>query len=302
MARILPNLDDQCDLFGLARDSIKTHLKKILAGTGLFKVPKLNGLMRTIAGMHFHFMPELFVQLEGINMFACPGERFHLRPGETCIMPRGMPHAETVKLAHGRFFMLVFMYHALELSVLLANGLQGGRPQALKSIRINHPRVLRAAEYLEDIARILDAGGSNTKTIALGLLAAHLAEILNIMKSDPGTRRDEPYKITQVKQLIVSRLDDPGLGVRKLAEWSGCSPDYLSYLFHKWTGQTLLSTINRYRLSQAQYLLHNSSKNIKEIALAAGFADPDYFGRLFRRTTGQTPTTYRRKINANFPR
>lgn len=294
MIRISPSLDDKCDLPGLARDSIKIHLKKVLAGNGVVKVPRLDGLMKTISGMHFHFMPELFVQLAGINVFECPRERFNLRPGKICIMPRGMPHGETVKLVRGQFFMLVFMYNALELSVLLATGLPGEHPRAIKSRGINHPRVLRMAEYLEDIALILHAGGSNAKTIARGLLAAHLVGILNIMETDSGTRRDEPYKITQVKQMIVAHLSDPDLGVRKLAAWIKCSPDYLSYLFHKWTNHTLANTINRYRLSQAQYLLQNSSKNIKEIAIAAGFADPDYFGRLFQRATGQTPTIYRR--------
>lgn len=297
MIRISASLDDKCDLPGLARDSIKIHLKNVLAGNGVARVPRLEGLMKTISGMHFHFMPELFVQLAGINVFECPGGRFNLCPGKICIMPRGMPHGETVKLVPGRFFMLVFMYNALELSVLLATGLPGEHPRAIKSMGINHPRVLRMAEYLEDIALILHTGGSNAKTIARGLLAAHLVGILSIMETDPGTRRDEPYKITQVKQMIVSHLCDPSLGVRKLAEWIKCSPDYLSYLFHKWTGGTLVDYINRYRLSQAQYLLRNSSKNIKEIASAAGFADPDYFGRLFQRATGQTPTTYRRKIS-----
>jgi len=265
------------------------------------KVPKLNGLMKTTAGMHFHFMPELFVQLAGINAFECPHERFNLYPGQLCVMPRGMPHGETFKLVRGQFGMLVFMYNARELSFLLAAGSQGKQPRAVKSMGIHYPRVLRLAEYLEDMAQVLHAGGRNTREIVRGLLVAHLAEILNIMATDLGTRRDEPYKITQVKQLIVSRLSDSELGVRKLAEWVECSPDYLSYLFHKCTGRTLTDTINRYRLSQAHYLLQNSNKNIKEIAAAAGFADPDYFGRLFRNATGQTPTTYRRKVSATFP-
>ncbi|MDP2989766.1 MAG: AraC family transcriptional regulator [Kiritimatiellota bacterium] len=298
MSKIAPNLDDTSDLLGLARETVGIHLKKVLAGTSVVKVPKLNGLMKTTAGMHFHFMPELFVQLAGINAFECPCERFNLCPGQLCVMPRGMPHGETFKPVRGQFGVLIFMYNAQELSFLLAASSQGKPSRAVKSMGINHPRVLRMAEYLEDIAQVLHAGGRNTREIARGLLAAHLAEILNIMATDLGTRRDEPYKITQVKQLMVSRLSDPELGVRKLAEWVECSPDYLSSLFHKWTGRTLTDTINRYRLSQAQYLLQNSSRNIKEIAAAAGFADPDYFGRLFRNATGQTPAAYRRKISA----
>ena len=301
MNKITPNLDDASDLPGLAREAVEIHLKKVLAGTSALKVPKLNGLMKSTSGMHFHFMPELFVQLAGINAFECPRERFNLRSGEICVMPRGMPHGETFKLVRGQFGMLVFMYSAQELNFHLAAGSQSKHPRAIKSVSIHHPRVLRMAEYLEDIAQVLHAGGRNTREIARSLLAAHLAEILNIMAMDLGARRDEPYKITQVKQLIISRLSDPELGVRKLAEWVESSPDYLSALFHKWTGRTLTDTINRYRLSQAQYLLQNSNRNIKEIAAAAGFTDPDYFGRLFHNAIGQTPTTYRRKINATFP-
>ncbi|MCX6993459.1 MAG: AraC family transcriptional regulator [Kiritimatiellaeota bacterium] len=301
MSKIAPILDDTSDLPGLARDVLGIHLKQILAGTGVVKVPKLNGLMKTTPGMYFHFMPELFVQLAGINAFECPHERFNLYPGQLCVMPRGMPHGETFKLVRGQFGMLVFMYTARELNLLLAAGTSDKHPRAVKSMNIHYPRVLRMAEYLEDIAQVLHAGGRNTRAIARGLLSAHLAEILNIMATDSGAHRDEPYKITQVKQMMFSRLSDPELGVRKLAEWVECAPDYLSYLFHKWTGRTLADTINRYRLSQAQYLLQNSSRNIKEIAAAAGFADPDYFGRLFHNATGQTPTAYRRKISATFP-
>ena len=98
MRKIAPNLDDTSDLPGLAREALGIHLKKVLAGTGTVKVPKLNGLMKTISGMHFHFMPELFVQLAGINAFECPRERFNLCPGQLCVIPRGMPHGETYKL------------------------------------------------------------------------------------------------------------------------------------------------------------------------------------------------------------
>src|ERR1035437_4863361 len=98
MSNIAPTLDEISDLPGLAREALGIHLKKVLAGTGVVKVPKLNGLMKTTSGMHFHFMPELFVQLAGINAFECPREQFDLCLGQLCVMPRGMPHGETFKL------------------------------------------------------------------------------------------------------------------------------------------------------------------------------------------------------------
>jgi len=91
---------------------------------------------------------------------------------------------ETFKLVRGQFGMLVFMYSAQELSFHLAAGSPWQTSPGDKIMGINHPRVLRMAEYLEDIAQVLHAGGRNTREIVRGLLVAHLAEILNIMATD----------------------------------------------------------------------------------------------------------------------
>ncbi len=72
MIRISPSLDDKCDLPGLARDSIKIHLKKVLAGNGVAKVPRLAGSMNTTFGMNSHLMHDLFVKLAGIKVFETP--------------------------------------------------------------------------------------------------------------------------------------------------------------------------------------------------------------------------------------
>jgi AraC-like DNA-binding protein len=132
-------------------------------------------------------------------------------------------------------------------------------------------------------------------------MSAYLAGLINILDSDTGTSSIEPHKITQAKQLIVSHLGDPELGAAKLAEWIECAPNYLSFLFHKWTGRKLIDTINSYRLAHAQYLLRNSARNVKEIAALVGFADRAYFGRLFLRATGQTPLAYRRNASSAYP-
>ncbi|MGE5808633.1 MAG: helix-turn-helix domain-containing protein [Nitrospirota bacterium] len=48
------------------------------------------------------------------------------------------------------------------------------------------------------------------------------------------------------------------------------------------------------RITKARNLLRTSTKNITEIALALGFADPTGFGRFFKKLTGQTPSAFRR--------
>ena len=44
----------------------------------------------------------------------------------------------------------------------------------------------------------------------------------------------------------------------------------------------------------AAELLCSTSDSVTEVALACGFGDVSYFGRLFRRQKGKTPGEYRR--------
>jgi AraC-like DNA-binding protein len=49
------------------------------------------------------------------------------------------------------------------------------------------------------------------------------------------------------------------------------------------------------RISTAKGYLENSSKNIAEISYEIGYENPLYFSRLFRKSTGMTPTEYRKR-------
>lgn len=48
---------------------------------------------------------------------------------------------------------------------------------------------------------------------------------------------------------------------------------------------------------EAKVLLYQPSISISEISFVIGFEDPSYFGRFFKKQTGQTPTEYRRIID-----
>jgi YesN/AraC family two-component response regulator len=49
-------------------------------------------------------------------------------------------------------------------------------------------------------------------------------------------------------------------------------------------------------IQYSQVLLQDVTKEIAEIAYTLNFSDPSYFGRLFKQTTGVTPTIYRKRM------
>ena len=48
-------------------------------------------------GMHYHYRPEFFLQLQGSTVFHYPKGSFVLAADEICIMPANVPHGESVQ-------------------------------------------------------------------------------------------------------------------------------------------------------------------------------------------------------------
>lgn len=93
--------------------------------------------------------------------------------------------------------------------------------------------------------------------------------------------------------LIASRQGS-GIRLSDMTELTQLSPQYLSSLFHKETGQTISAYIQSQKLKLAQNMLEHSSRNITEIAAALEFTDAHYFSNFFKRHMSVTPTQYRR--------
>lgn len=73
------------------------------------------------------------------------------------------------------------------------------------------------------------------------------------------------------------------------------SPIYLSRLYKQLTTKALPDIISEMRLNKAKELLKTSECTIVDIAEKTGFTSSSYFYRLFKNSTGITPSDYRKK-------
>ncbi len=262
-----------------------------LAGRVSVRVPKVQDLNRPGPGMHFHSQPEMFLQVGGITDFAFPSQRLRLFPGEILLMPRGMPHRETVGRWRSEFVNLVVILHRPGLSCHIADQGQGRRPKILHAQTRKPEQMPAMSELMDGIVQAHERNGHNAS--ASGLLLAALGLLAETFATEDNIAPEEAYKVHQCRQFVLATLSDPTLSVKRLAEWVQCSADYLSHLFHLETGETLSRYITRVRLEHARQLLANTSMNVSETAWASGYADPGYFIRVFRREYGKTPKQYR---------
>ncbi len=260
------------------------------------RVPRSLRLMENHAGMHYHFKPEIFVQLRGTTHFSTPAETVSVRPGEIAIMPTGVPHGERVEHDFEPFRNLVVGFYSSSVSIHYGEEKRPGRPGIAEMGFYPTPDLRRLVDLAEAMVRTQHISASYRDTALRGYLLAFVASLLEVLDlpQEAGVTADSE-RVFQVKWVVRDQLDNPALAVRSIAEELECSPDYLSHLYHQETGETLTHYINRQRVNGALEALASTDKSIAEIASACGFSDAGYFTRVFRKLTNLTPGDYRKQ-------
>lgn len=87
---------------------------------------------------------------------------------------------------------------------------------------------------------------------------------------------------------IISNID-------QIAEYVHVSKSYLSSIFKRETGVSIVDYINSLRLEHACFSLKNTKKSVTEISLAMGFRETSYFSKLFSEKYGVSPREYRKR-------
>ena len=96
-----------------------------------------------------------------------------------------------------------------------------------------------------------------------------------------------------VLDYIAAHYGEEDLSTAQIAEAFHFSPAYLNVLFKQEMKVTLKQYLSGYRLEKAKKLLEQDYMKITEIAEKCGYANANYFSKVFREGTGMTPLEYR---------
>ncbi|MCI7794013.1 AraC family transcriptional regulator [bacterium] len=111
-------------------------------------------------------------------------------------------------------------------------------------------------------------------------------------------RRYSLRDYSPVVQKVINHINlnlGSQLSLKSLASMCFISPSYLSNLFKQETGTTLIDYINTQRIGRAAQILSYTDKSVAAVAEQVGILDVNYFTKMFKKSTGTTPTQYRRE-------
>lgn len=104
--------------------------------------------------------------------------------------------------------------------------------------------------------------------------------------------------IASIKAYIEKDLN--GVTREGIASHVHLNAAYLSRIFKKETGQSLMDYIIDEKIKQAKVLLIESRTRISDICEALGYENFSHFSKMFKRVSGMTPQEYRKCYQSNY--
>ncbi|MFD2968735.1 helix-turn-helix domain-containing protein [Sphingobacterium bambusae] len=106
---------------------------------------------------------------------------------------------------------------------------------------------------------------------------------------------DVDERMSRVLDYIHSHIDTT-ISISELADISFLTKDHLIRSFKKKINCTPGKYINRKKIEKAQLMLLVGDYSVQELAFKLGFDNVFYFNRLFKKLTGENPTSYKKRL------
>jgi len=191
---------------------------------------------------------------------------------DTVIYPKGMYHTECLQFDHHQEIICVWVdIPGLEIPNIIR--IQD-KDAHLKWLLENLHAEYKSKNPCQSLMT------HYTKSVAL-LIARHCFE-----------KSTESDMVSRVVVYMQNHLTEC-ISVQELADMVYVSKSYLSRVFKKKTGVSMMEYLNSLRMEAAKAMLAASAMNTEEIAYQTGYHSTKFFYRAFRAYTGMSTREYR---------
>jgi two-component system response regulator YesN len=169
-------------------------------------------------------------------------------------------------------------------------------------------RLVEAQQRVQDILLILarfmeELGAKPDKPYYAYQMTSYTQLRSEVQRILHGVRRSATEMQEQAGQDLFARMKSfvllhahREISLDLIAEHFQISPFYVSRLFKEKFGTNYVDFLTDCRLEKAKELMTDEKKSLKEIAYEVGYHDPNYFSRVFKKSSGMAATEYRKEL------
>lgn len=220
------------------------------------------------------------------------GERqFHVEPGELLLFKPAVAHDYHCDPRLGRWTHLwVYFFPRAPWYEWMA--WPEGSPGIPRLDLRGSPHRERIVALFEEVIRLARSTQPRRIQLATSVLEQLLLWADAASPSSAHARLDP--RIQAALDLLGRSLERP-VRLREVARACGLSESRLAHLFRAQVGEPPLRWLEGQRISRARELLLMTGQPIAAIGAQAGFPNPIWFARVFRRHAGCSPREFRRR-------
>jgi AraC-like DNA-binding protein len=231
-----------------------------------------------VTGWHAHDMHQIEYAFEGIAEVETSTTHHLLPPQQAVWIPAGLTHCTTLKRVRS---VAVFFDPGMVSA-------SDDRVRILAATPLLREMIIFAARW--PITRSHSDDIADAFFDALAMLVVEWMDHESPL-SLPTSTDAEVRAAMQYTDGHLAEVDVEAVGAAV-----GVSPRSLRRKFTAATGMTWREYLLRSRLLRAMALLTEPGRTVLDVATAVGFDSVSAFTRAFRRLTGETPTTYRKRV------
>ena len=230
--------------------------------------------------------------------------------GDVLVIPEGGLHGYE-EAAKCRLINLLFAPHRLPLQLFDLYTHPGYRRLFMTDVETferlgGYPRLTlppgvfrQVRGCLKEIIRIEQGDAPGRRCRMMGYLMVILSLLADLCGGKPEEAPPARGGVDRVVRFLNGNFQRQ-IRLEELARMAAMSENSLLHHFSCMIGTTPMKYLTRLRIRYAAELLHNTDMPVAEVAESAGFADPAYFSRAFRRETGLAPLDYRSSGRRDF--
>ena len=128
-----------------------------------------------------------------------------------------------------------------------------------------------------------------------------LCELINTATENVRSMQKTDSIVHSQKDVIKDYIDrnyKKDISAKDVAGILGYSDVYFSKVFKQLFDDNFINYLTKIRIDRAKVLLKDVGFNIKEVGKSVGYADSNYFTKVFKRSVGISPSEYRSKHNS----